>query len=77
MAFPTSYKKDADLDAVLVHASMRGQFALAAMGKGLKPDEAFGRAKWFGELARSKKKADMLYKKKVIARVMEMEKGSA
>lgn len=67
MTFPATFKRDVKLDATLVHAGMRGLFPLAAMGLGLKPDEAFGRAEWF-------KKQPKAYRDKVVAEVLEMEK---
>lgn len=62
-----SFKKDVNLDAVLVHASMRGLFVPCTIGLGMKPHEAYGRAEWL-------KTQSKRYLADVSNRVAEIEK---
>ena len=39
-------EKDIKLDAILVHAAMRGMFEPCAIGLGMTADEAFKRCEW-------------------------------
>ena len=46
MTTPAKFSADVQLDATLVLAAMRGLFVPCAIGLGMTPDEAYGRAAW-------------------------------
>jgi hypothetical protein len=60
------FKKNINLDAVMVHASMRGLFDPCILGLGMTVSEGYARAMWL------KKQSDK-YIRSVSDRVVEME----
>lgn len=69
MSYSMKFKRDIELDAVMVHASMLGLFEPCAISQGMSPNEAYARAYWL-------KRQPIEYIEKVSNRVVELENGS-